>query len=103
MEELANQRIASLRVSMMKLTRALPSLAGLLLAASLSPSQPAKSPMPVDRDHAAKMAQGTQVFKQHVRPVLEKTCLRCHGGKETEGELDINTRESLLKGGHSGP
>src|SRR5262245_58033214 len=65
-----------------------------------APKPPAQ---PFDKDHAAKMAQGVQVFKQHVRPVLMQRCLRCHGGKATEGELDIYSRESLLRGGSRGP
>src|SRR5882762_9596104 len=58
---------------------------------------------PLDRDHAAKMTRSAQVFKEHVRTVLAEKCLRCHGGKKTEAELDIFSRESLLKGGTSGP
>src|SRR5262245_50279322 len=56
----------------------------------------------VDRDHAEKMARGLEVFKKHVRPVLEK-CLRCHGGKTTESEFDLHDRDVLLKGGITGP
>ena len=57
----------------------------------------------VDPDHAAKMARGLEVFKTHVRPVLVKSCVRCHGGKDTEGEFDLSDRAGLLKGGASGP
>ncbi|MCE9532490.1 MAG: PSD1 and planctomycete cytochrome C domain-containing protein [Planctomycetes bacterium] len=57
----------------------------------------------VDDDHAAKMARGLAVFKDKVRPVLLQQCLHCHGGKTTEGELDLSDRDRLLKGGNSGP
>jgi len=53
-------------------------------------------------EHAKQMAAGRELFKSEVRQVLVSQCLRCHGGKETEGELDITTRENLLKGGSSG-
>jgi mono/diheme cytochrome c family protein len=58
---------------------------------------------PVDKDHAEKMAGGTDIFKKHVRTVLVNQCLKCHGGAKTEGELDITDRDRLLKGGDHGP
>jgi mono/diheme cytochrome c family protein len=57
----------------------------------------------LDKDHAAKMARGLDVFKQHVRPVLVEQCLRCHGGKKTEAGFDLSDRDRLLKGGEAGP
>jgi hypothetical protein len=57
----------------------------------------------VPPDHAAKMAKGTELFKARVREVLQTKCLKCHSGERLEGELDINTREALLKGGARGP
>ncbi|MGE0608417.1 MAG: PSD1 and planctomycete cytochrome C domain-containing protein [Pirellulales bacterium] len=57
---------------------------------------------PLDPDHAAKMARGTDIFKRHVRAVLIEQCLACHGGDKTEGRLDLTTRELLLKGGAKG-
>ena len=57
----------------------------------------------VDKDHAEKMARGLDLFKKHVRPTLVENCLKCHGGKTTEGELDISDRDRLLKGGNGGP
>ena len=65
----------------------------------LTPAALADPPKPVPADHAAKMAKGTDLFKSHVREVLAKNCLRCHGGKKTEGGLDLATRGKLLKGG----
>jgi mono/diheme cytochrome c family protein len=57
----------------------------------------------VDPDHAAKMAKGLVLFKQHVKPILEQRCVRCHGGKAVESDLDLSDRDSLLKGGQHGP
>jgi hypothetical protein len=42
-------------------------------------------------------------FDAKVRPVLEGTCLRCHGGAKVRGGLRLDSRASLLKGGDSGP
>ncbi|MFT5526099.1 MAG: cytochrome c553, partial [Pirellulaceae bacterium] len=56
----------------------------------------------VSPDHAKQMAAGRDLFKTEVRQVLVTQCLRCHGGKETEGEFNITTREGLLAGGTLG-
>jgi cytochrome c553 len=56
----------------------------------------------IDPDHVAKMAKGTELFKSHVRVVLQAKCVKCHSGERIEGELDMNTREALLKGGGRG-
>ncbi len=42
-------------------------------------------------------------FETKIRPVLATTCFKCHGGKKTENNLRVDRRESLLKGGDSGP
>ena len=57
---------------------------------------------PVPPDHAAKMREGLDLFRQQVRPVLLKNCVNCHGGKDTESQFDLTTREGLLKGGAEG-
>jgi hypothetical protein len=56
----------------------------------------------VDPEHAAKFAKGTELFKSHVRGVLQAKCVKCHSGERIEGEFDMNTRESLVKGGSRG-
>jgi len=43
------------------------------------------------------------LFSEHVRPVLEKRCLPCHGGAAKRSGFDLSTRESLLRGGDRGP
>ncbi len=72
---------------------------------SLADNKDTKAPpeKEIDKDHAAKMARGLDVFKQHVRPVLVEQCLRCHGGKKTEAGFDLSDRDRLLKGGEAGP
>jgi len=41
-------------------------------------------------------------FEEQVRPVLERRCVRCHGGEHVRGELNFATRETTLQGGESG-
>jgi mono/diheme cytochrome c family protein len=66
-------------------------------------AEPPKAPPDPDPDHAAKMARGLDLFKKQVRPLLLDRCVKCHGGKATEHELDLTDRDKLLKGGTSGP
>jgi len=74
-----------------------------LLLCAVAPALTSTSAaQPIDKDHAAKMAHGLDLFKQHVRPMLTTHCLSCHGGKTTEAELDISDRDRLLKGGNGG-
>ena len=47
-------------------------------------------------------AAGLKVFKKEVRIILAHKCIKCHGGEETEGELDLNTHKGLLAGGDTG-
>ncbi len=42
-------------------------------------------------------------FEAHVRPVLIERCLKCHGADKQEGKFRLDSRESLLAGGESGP
>jgi hypothetical protein len=45
-----------------------------------------------------------EIFVQQVQPMLEGKCLNCHGdGEELEAELDLRSREAMLRGGKSGP
>src|SRR3954465_9769020 len=42
-------------------------------------------------------------FSADIRPLLEQSCLQCHGKGKTKGGFSVETRESFLKGGDSGP
>ena len=49
--------------------------------------------------------QGAEYFESKIRPVLAKSCYPCHSStaKATMGGLSLETRDSVLKGGTSGP
>lgn len=42
-------------------------------------------------------------FETKIRPVLIERCFECHGRDQVKGGLRVDSRESLLKGGDSGP
>jgi mono/diheme cytochrome c family protein len=54
-------------------------------------------------EHAARMKAGRALFTRSIRPALTTHCLKCHGGEKTRSELDMGSRDKLLKGGESGP
>lgn len=41
-------------------------------------------------------------FVQHVQPILEKKCVRCHGAEKQKGDYRLDQPEVALKGGESG-
>ena len=49
--------------------------------------------------------EGVEFFETSVRPVLVKHCYSCHSADATKvkGELRLDTRDAVLKGGTSGP
>ena len=49
--------------------------------------------------------QGTNVprFESDIVPIFQANCLACHGESLQQAELDLRTRDGVLKGGKSGP
>src|SRR6476660_8558046 len=62
--------------------------------ARLAPELRAKLPAP---------AATTVDFKRDIQPIIEKSCVKCHGRGRNKGGFVFETRETLLKGGDSGP
>ena len=48
-------------------------------------------------------ASKPEFYTARVKPIFDTNCARCHGGINHRGGLNIDTREALLKGGHTGP
>jgi hypothetical protein len=70
-------------------------LAGAVAAAAgLTPEQQRALPAPVTRPVN---------FATEIRPILETSCTKCHGRGHDKGGFRIDTRETLLRGGDSGP
>lgn len=61
-----------------------------ILAAELDPSK------------LPPAAQVTVDFEKDVKPIFEKTCLRCHGPERPKSRFRLDNRESALKGGDNG-
>lgn len=63
----------------------------------------AQSPGLSKSEEAAQAVEQVKLFESHVRPLLIESCLKCHGPDKQEGNLRLDSREALLKGGDSGP
>ncbi len=70
------------------------------LVASGLPAEDKSQPVPPD--HVERVKKGTALFKSHVREILEKACLECHGGKSLKGDFDLSSREKLMESGFVG-
>lgn len=42
-------------------------------------------------------------FRQKIYPLLDESCIGCHGGREPAADLDLSTGAAAMKGGESGP
>jgi uncharacterized protein DUF1553/uncharacterized protein DUF1549/cytochrome c len=53
----------------------------------------------------AVAADDLEFFESKVRPLLATQCYSCHSSKATvvQGNLRLDSRETILRGGHSGP
>ena len=80
------------------MTRVRSILAMLLLTSSvvvgkLPPEQQQKLPPP---------AAAVVDFKRDIQPLIEASCMKCHGRGKAKGGFRLDTRELFLKGGDSG-
>ena len=84
-----------------------------MLIVGFASSQNAKAePVEIDdltaklADLSAKLppaAKAKVSYKKDIKPLIEKSCLNCHGPKKRpKGKFRIDTRELALKGGYEG-
>ena len=72
-------------------------LASLLL--SLAGTAAAEGPIAIaDVKH-----EGPVNFEKEILPLLTKNCTACHNTKKAEASLVLETPQTILKGGDSGP
>jgi hypothetical protein len=61
-------------------------------------------PSPVRGEDSRPDAAGLEFFEKKVRPVLVEHCFNCHSGsKKRRGNLLLDSRAGMLKGGDTGP
>lgn len=56
--------------------------------------------------HAVQAVPGAEAtpafYTEHVQPILQANCYRCHAGMNHRGGLQLDTREALMRGGKDG-
>lgn len=67
---------------------------GLPVSGALSPEQ---------LDQLPPAAAHQIDFTKEVRPILEASCVKCHGRGKSKGDFALDSRETTLRGGESGP
>jgi len=77
----------------MKATAFLPFLVVVTAAASLSAADVDVSKLP-----AASTKTGLS-FDKDIKPIFDKSCIKCHGAEKQKGKLRLDTLEATLKGG----
>jgi cytochrome c553 len=66
------------------------------------PAEASKPIVPLPTAAAVKGGEGDEFFETNVRPVLVTKCGSCHED-HADGNLRVDSRAALLKGGNSGP
>ncbi len=51
----------------------------------------------------SRVTWATDDFSTTIQPMLQTTCVACHGPDDSEGGLDLSSYEGLMRGGRSGP
>lgn len=41
-------------------------------------------------------------FTKDIKPLLENSCLKCHGAEKPKSKYRVDSREAMIKGGESG-
>src|SRR5882762_2940409 len=66
----------------------------ILAPAGITPEQVAQLPSSIKRPVS---------FSKEIKPIFEASCIKCHGRGRVKAGFRLDTRETLLKGGDSGP
>jgi uncharacterized membrane protein len=60
------------------------------------------APLLPEKTQQQVLLEDAEVFSHMVRPILQAKCMSCHNSKKAKGELVMETKELLLKGGKTG-
>src|SRR5947207_8732475 len=67
-----------------------------VLSAASSPGADAPKALPPPATHQVD-------FSKEIKPLFEAACINCHAKGKNKGGFSLETRESFLKGGDTGP
>lgn len=73
----------------------------LLGFSTLSARAADKKPVDVSKLPPAADAKGV-TYDKDIKPIFEKSCVKCHGAEKQKGKLRVDSLEATLKGGEDG-
>jgi uncharacterized membrane protein len=47
--------------------------------------------------------QSGVTYEKDIKPILEKSCVKCHSGEKAKSKLHLDSLEGAIKGGKEGP
>jgi len=78
-------------------------IAGLAVTLSLSLSAADKDKKPVDISKLPPASDRKGLtYEKDIKPIFEKSCLKCHSGQKPKSKYRIDTLANAIKGGESG-
>ena len=78
-------------------------LAGALVSAVLTSFLAMAADKKVDTSKLPAPSDKTGVtYAADIKPIFEKSCIKCHGAEKQKGKLRLDTLEATLKGGEDG-
>ena len=69
------------------------------LAVIAADKKPAAKP---DLSKLPPAATKTVDFDKDIKPLIEKSCAKCHGGEKPKSKYVVDTKENIIKGGKEG-
>ena len=76
-------------------------LAGTLLTVSGEEKDKTKAKVDVSKIPPASDKKDIS-YASDIKPIFDKSCIKCHGTEKPKGKLQLNTLEGALKGGEDG-
>ena len=74
-----------------------------LAAALAAAGATTATPVPVDESQLPPASTNRVDFARDIQPLLEGSCLKCHGPERPKSGFRIDSRAAILKGGENGP
>jgi|GraSoiStandDraft_4_1057263.scaffolds.fasta_scaffold556070_2 hypothetical protein len=76
------------------------------LASSLLTAQSAEKEKKANKVDTSKLPPASTkqgvTYAADIKPILEKSCIKCHGSEKQKGKLRLDSLEAALKGGQDG-
>jgi hypothetical protein len=76
-------------------------LAGFLLTSHAEEKEKPKVQIDVSKLPAVADKKGV-TYAGDIKPILDKSCVKCHGNEKPKAKLQLNSLEGVLKGGEDG-